>query len=289
MSAPSLDHLRTFLAVTRAGSLSRAADELGIAQATVSAHIQALELALGHAVLVRTPQGAVATPKGAALARAIAPHLDALDDATDLLPAVEAAHAIVHIGGAAEFLGEFVLPRLGELAALSRVAPRIHFGVPDDLLPALASRGVDVVLSSVPPRLAGVAAAPLCDEEFALVGAPRWAGVAPDAIPVVAYAEDLPIVRRYWRSVFGRRPDALEVAAIVPDLRGIRSAVAGGLGMSVLPRYLVDADLAAGRLVLLDHPDVPPLNTIYLALRRGEEGRRTPAAAVARELRRMLG
>lgn len=288
MSAPSLDHLRTFLAVTRAGSLSRAAEELGIAQATVSAHIQALELAVGHAVLVRTPQGAEATPKGAALARAIAPHLDALEDATGTLPPVDAGRAIVHIGGAAEFLGEFVIPRLGELAARSGATPRIHFGVPDDLLPALASRGVDLVLSSVPPRLAGVTAAPLYDEEFALVGAPRWSGVAPDAIPVVAYAEDLPIVRRYWRSVFGRRPDGLEVAAIVPDLRGIRSAVAGGLGMSVLPRYLVDADLAAGTLVLLDDPDVPPLNTIYLALRRGDEGRRTPASAVAVELRRML-
>ena len=45
--------------------------------------------------------------------------------------------------------------------------------------------------------------------------------------------------------------------------------VRAGLGVSVLPTYLIDDDLAAGRLVPLADPEVPPINTLYLAVRSG--------------------
>ncbi|ONI86375.1 LysR family transcriptional regulator [Actinosynnema sp. ALI-1.44] len=47
--------LRTFVAVTRCGSFSRAASELGYTQSAVSQHIAALENDLGTALLTRRP------------------------------------------------------------------------------------------------------------------------------------------------------------------------------------------------------------------------------------------
>src|SRR5436305_729568 len=80
---------------------------------------------------------------------------------------------------------------------------------------------------------------PLTDEEFVLVAAPDWAariGPAPDPatlrdVPLVAYAEDLPIARRYWRHVFGTRL-AGTAAVVVPDLLGVLASVVAGAGIT---------------------------------------------------------
>ncbi|MEW2283997.1 LysR family transcriptional regulator [Streptomyces sp. NPDC047841] len=87
-------------------------------------------------------------------------------------------------------------------------------------------------------------------------------------VPLVTYAEDLPIARRYWRHVFGRRLSRT-AAVTVPDLRGVLAAVAAGAGFSVLPRYLCQDLLASGALVALLEPEDPPINTGFLVQRPG--------------------
>ncbi|MFF9086219.1 LysR family transcriptional regulator [Streptomyces sp. NPDC014991] len=101
------------------------------------------------------------------------------------------------------------------------------------------------------------------------------------AVPLVTYAEDLPIARRYWRHVFGRRLSRT-AAVTVPDLRGVLAAVAGGAGFSVLPRYLCQDLLSSGALVALLEPEDPPINTSFLVQRPGASD--NPAVARVREL-----
>ncbi|WP_405059302.1 substrate-binding domain-containing protein [Kribbella sp. NBC_01505] len=130
-------------------------------------------------------------------------------------------------------------------------------------------RSLDLVVSSTRPRRPGLRATPYYDEVFALVAAPRWAGsdpATPDrlrGVPLIAYADEAPIIRRYWRTVFNTRltrtPDV-----VVPDLRGALAAAAAGAGATVLPTYLCSTALAAGDLILLADPDLPPLNTLFL-------------------------
>ena len=99
-------------------------------------------------------------------------------------------------------------------------------------------------------------------------------------MPLVTYSEELPIVRRYWRHVFGVRPTGT-AAVVVPDLRAVLAAVAAGAGASVLPRYLCRAELESGALVqLLEIPD-SPINTIYLVQRTGAH--EPPHTAMVRE------
>ncbi len=295
LAVHDLEHFRTFLAVYRAGSLSEAARSLGISQPTASAHVQALEQHLGVRLFERTSTGVVATGKAADLAREVAPHVDALDDLA-YVPELGGG-ARLDLGGPAELLTEVVLPRVAELTAATSGQVRVRFGLADDLLADLRTGALDLVVSAVRPRVQGITGRPLLDEEFVLVAAPAWrsghagAGLSEQdlaAIPVVAYAENLPIVRRYWRTVFGRRPDDLRTTVVVPDLRGVRTAVVGGAGMSVLPRYLVPAELAAGTLVLLHDPEVAPLNTVYLATRAGDLERRRPLRDLASALERIV-
>ena len=87
-------------------------------------------------------------------------------------------------------------------------------------------------------------------------------------MPVVAYAEELPIIRRYWLTVFGRRPP-MRAAVVVPDLRGVLATVVAGAGITVLPRYLAANALEQGELTVLHQPELSPINTIYLVVRAG--------------------
>lgn len=160
----------------------------------------------------------------------------------------------------------------------AEIAVRAHLGAAAELLKDLAEGRLDLVVSTVRPRRSGLQVAPLCDEEFLLVAAPSMAahlnpselantpGKALAALPLLAYAEDLPIARRWWRHVLDVPPPQ-RATLVVPDLRGLRAAAIAGLGATVLPGYLIADDLQAGRLVEVWPTEDPPINTLYLACR----------------------
>ncbi|MFI6347101.1 LysR substrate-binding domain-containing protein [Streptomyces sp. NPDC050560] len=282
----SLDLLRTFLGVYRAGSVTRAAELLGLAQPTVTDRVRALETALGRPLFERVPRGMAPTPAADRLAARVAGPLDSLEDTVraDLGAAAGRFARTVHLGGPAEFVCARVLPALAPLVT-EGLHLRVTLGLPEELLSGLTGGALDLAVCTVRPRLRGLRVEPLCDEEFVLVGAGDGAAGEPSAAPLVSYAENLPIVRRYWRTVFGTRPTRAP-ALVVPDLRGVLAAVAAGAGVSVLPRYLCAAELADGRLRPLLEPALPPLNTLYLAARSGPA---SPAAAAVWDLLRTAG
>ncbi|GAA0520190.1 LysR family transcriptional regulator [Paractinoplanes deccanensis] len=261
----SLDLLRTFLAVYRAGSVTGGARRLSLSQPTVTAQLRALETALGRPLFTRLPRGVAPTPAADLLARRVSEPLDTL--AGLIVDEVDES-AVVHLGGPTEFLTSVVLPAAAPLIARG-LRLRVSFGLPAELTGLLRDGSIDLALLSVRPRGGGLRVEPLCDEEFLLVGAPSVAGADLSEVPLIAYAEDLPIVRRYWQTEFGVRP-ARDAAVVVPNLHAVLATVLAGGGYSVLPEYLCAADLAAGRLVRLHEPAVVPLNTVYLAERAGE-------------------
>ncbi|MFI6427858.1 LysR family transcriptional regulator [Promicromonospora sp. NPDC050880] len=289
---PGLDLLATFLEVYRTGSLSAAAERLGVSQPAVSGQVARLEERLGGPLFVRSGRGARPTERAVALAARVGVHVDGLRSALGTGDQGPGVGGLVRIGGAAELMSERVLPALAPLVARG-LQVRATLGLGDDLLAALAEGRLDVVVSSVRPRGAAVRATPLVDEEFLLVGPASLAHtvdqvrLAADPVPALAhlplvvYAEDLPIVRRYWRSEFGRRPPNA-TSLVVPDLRAVLAAVAAGAGVSVLPRYLAAPALEAGRVVLLHEPQAAPLNTLYLAVARDAPPDPARAAVVDR-------
>ncbi|WP_312874222.1 LysR family transcriptional regulator [Actinomadura litoris] len=275
----SFDLLRTFVAVYRTGSVSRAADLRGLSQPTVTAHVKTLESDLDRPLFDRVPRGMAPTPAADHLAARIAPAIDSLEDwaHTDLDRSADPFGRAVHLGGPAELLCARVLPSLAHLIARG-LQVRTRFGMPDDLLADLSGGGLDLVVSTVRPRRRGLDVEVLTDEEFVLVAAPVWAAEDIDRAPLITYAENLPILRRYWRTVFDTRLTR-SPAVVVPDLRGVLATVIAGAGITVLPAYLCAAELADGRLRLLHQPEVPPINTLFLA---GRAGAAHPAATAVR-------
>ncbi|GGJ27526.1 LysR family transcriptional regulator [Streptomyces brasiliensis] len=271
-----LNLLRTFLAVYRSGSFTAAAGLLGLSQPTVTTQIRSLERQTGRELFERLPRGVAPTLVAHDLATRVAAPLDALAAATGVGAAATERQAPVHLAGPAELLCARVLPTLAPLVR-DGVRLRVSSGLTDPLLDELRTGRHDLVIATVRPRGRALTAVPLMDEEFVLVAAPSWAerleeGLTTDCpaalrpVPLVAYAEDLPIARRYWRHVFGTRLSC-PAAVTVPDLRGVLAAVAAGAGFTVLPRYLCQDELASGILVPLHEPEDPPINTAYLVQR----------------------
>jgi len=288
---PDLDLLATFLEIYRAGSISAAAQRLGLTQPAVTGQLARLEEQLGRQLFVRSRKGVIPTPGAAALAARVSLHLDGLKDVLGSAEVEPVLTGTVRVGGAAELMTARVLPALAPLTNQG-LCVHAHLGLAQDLLADLAAGRLDLAVSAVRPTHATVLSVPLVDEEFVLVAAPTTAhtvdaerlrtdpAAALARLPLVAYAEDLPIVRRYWRSEFGHRPQG-PTAVVVPDLRAVLAAVEAGAGISVLPRYLAEPALAAGTIVQLHQPEIPPLNTLYLATRRGAP--ENPALTVVRE------
>ncbi|MDX3225324.1 LysR family transcriptional regulator [Streptomyces sp. ME19-01-6] len=268
-----LNLLRTFLAVYRAGTFTAAAPALGLSQPTVTAQIRALEQQNGRELFTRLPRGVDPTPYAHELAGQIAGPLDALA----ALEEADTVAAPVRLAGPSELLCVRVLPALAPLVADS-VQLRVAQGLPEPLLEEMRAGRHDLVIATRRPRGRALESVPLADEEYLLVASPTWAGrvtAQPQAddlreVPLVTYAEDLPIVRRYWRTVLGKQLTT-RAAVTVPNLYAVLSAVHSGAGVSVLPRSLCQEYLDSGRLVLLHDPEEPPLNTLFLVQRPGSE------------------
>ncbi|WP_083395991.1 LysR family transcriptional regulator [Rhodococcus koreensis] len=272
-----LNLLRTFLAVYRSGSFTAAAPRLGLSQPTVTAQIRTLEQQTGRELFTRLPRGVDPTPRGHELAAQVAGPLDALA----VLDETGTPTAPVHLAGPSELLCVRVLPALAPLIS-DGLQLRVAQGLSEPLLEELRAGHHDLIITTRRPRGRALDSVPLADEEYVLVAAATWAqhiserGEAADPcaalrdIPLVAYAEDLPIARRYWRTIFGKQLTA-RAALTVPNLYAVLSAVNAGAGYSVLPRSLCQEYLDTGRLVLLQSPEEPPLNTLFLVQRPGAD------------------
>jgi DNA-binding transcriptional LysR family regulator len=289
-----LDHLRSFVAVHRLTSVTAAARSLGLTQPAVTGHLKALETRLGRPLFERAGRGIVPTASADALAARIGNHIDALEIVLDSVATRGSELAgTVTIGGPAEFMTERGLPALAPLAG-QHIAVHARFGLARDLIGQLERGDLELVVAAQRIPRPAIAYQQLFTERFLLVGAPGFSDLVPAAAsvetiaatlqsaPWVAYAADLPMIRRFFRTGLERDLTPAEVS-IAPDLRAVRAMAAAGAGVSVLPDYLCDRAIAMGELIELWRPAIPVTNTVWLATGKSS---RHPRVSLAIELLR---
>ncbi len=277
-----LNLLRTFLAVHRAGSFTAAAPALGLTQPTVTSQIRALETQLGRQLFQRLPRGVEPTAFAHELAERISAPLDDLDLVATGNCELDGRTAPVHLAGPPELLCARVLPALAPLVA-DGVRVHVATGEDEELVEQLREGRHDLLITAQRPRGRALAVTPLAEEEHLLVAAPSWAAhvarrrtgtpvcAALETVPLVSTADDMPVVRRYWRVEYGKQHPAVGPAMTVPSLHAVVAAVRAGAGYSVLPRSLCEADLASGALVRLEEPERPRTTALLLVQRPGAE------------------
>lgn len=285
---PSLDQLRTFLSVYRSESLRDAAKLLEISQPTVTSHVTSLENWFDSELFVRGPRGVSPTVFAHSLAEVLSEPLDQITRyVAEGGEQGSSALRTIRIGGPREFVSVQVVPALRPFAA--RI-PHLEFrlGQSAQLLDDLLAGQIDIALSTVRPRHPEITSWAIADEEFWLVAAP-WLDVPADsfarlsAVPLIAYNKDLAIIRRYWNTVLHGEP-RFDAVVVLPDLQAIKEATLCGLGLTVLPSYLVKDEVADGRLVRFKSEAEPPLNTVFLAVKRPALEARKDVAGMTRLL-----
>jgi DNA-binding transcriptional LysR family regulator len=274
---PSLDQLRTFLAVYRAGTMTAAAGALHLSQPSVSAHLHALEEEVGTPLFVRHARGVEPTARGLTLARAVSDPLDQLAAVEAGLLAGKVEETVV-VGGPLDLVSLRALPALTALIGTG-IRLRLRTGLAEELVDVLVAGELDVAIAVRQPQRADLVYEPLFAETLVLVGAPSWRGRLPagslrdDAaaalaeVPWLALNEDLPFISDYCRAAFGGWRPRSVAAVAVADLRALARLAETGAGVAVLPDYVVEQELAAGTLVQLHRPPDPPRQQIALAYR----------------------
>ncbi len=282
---PSLQALACFDAAARHESYTRAAQELALTQSAVSRQIGALEDFLGIALFRRTRHGVALTPEGADYARQIAPRLQALErDTLDAMSRQGTAGSIA-LAAVPTFATRWLMPRLPQLNAQH---PELVVHIETRTRPFLfADTGFDAALYSGTPEQvanwAGTRATALIEEEVVPVCAPALLRGRRRLQP--ADLATLPLLQQStrpeaWRQWF----DAMQVDAPMA-LSGPRyelysltaAAAAEGLGLALVPRLLIERELARGELVVACPRPLKSGRSYWLVL--PERGPERPALA----------
>lgn len=255
----NLNRLAVFVALVRAGSFTAAAEQLGTTKAMVSQHLARLEAELGVQLLVRSTRRMALTDAGERF------H----EDCARVLAEAEAAIArlgecrdtpmgTLRISAANDHGINVVAPAL---AAYAERYPqvRVELVVTDTVTDLIAER-FDLAIRLGWLRDSSLRATKLSSFRQCLVASPAY--LARHGIPTVP--EDLAAHRWIAVTVLASPTrwvftdtDGAERAVQTRAVASANSATAAyrfvleGLGISVLPDYIVEAELASGGLVAL--------------------------------------
>jgi DNA-binding transcriptional LysR family regulator len=166
-----LNLLQTFHAVHAAGSVSRAAERLGLSQPTVSHALARLRALYGDPLFVRTQRGMAPTAKAERLAHAVEHALSTLEIAireTEAFDPLASTRTFrLHMSDIGETI--FLPPLIGALAARAPGIRLEAFQLDDAaILPALQSGRIDLALGYI-PALAGARRRFLLHERYVVL------------------------------------------------------------------------------------------------------------------------
>lgn len=274
----SLDWYLSFVSIYRNGTVTGAAAERSLTQPAVTQHLAALETAIGTPLFVRTSRRMVPTEQGKILYTQVAQALETLEHVSqNVRKPLSNATPQIRIGTPREYFTEVALTRLHP----TNLRYHVHLGATRELLERLSHEELDVVIATERAPMRDIEYRVLDQEEFIVVGSAQTKSVVENptsneeqtaleqwmlAQPWVSYGNDLPIIRRFWRQHFKRRP-IIQPALIVSDLQTIVRAVECGYGLSVLPTYLCLNAITDGRLRLIYRSTEPITNELWLAYR----------------------
>lgn len=274
-----LRQLRYFVTAIEAGTLTKAAEILSVAQPAVSQQILKLEEELGEQLLMRHSRGVEPTEAGARLlshAAAILRQLDAARQDLDELKGEPTGE--VRIGmprSITELIGVSLIEECGH--RLPKVGLTMIERLSEGLNEMLANGRLDLGFSYNPEQLAALAYEPLVQLDLSLV-APRDVALPPSSDGTIPFATaaQLPLImptlphglRLLAEETASAAGLALNVVHQVDSVSLIAEMVIANLGSTIHPvgvfRRAVDAGMVTCRRIV----DPPLSRTLYLCYSR---------------------
>jgi DNA-binding transcriptional LysR family regulator len=262
----TVTQLTAFLAVVRGGSVTAAADELVVTQPSVSAAVAALARELDCDLFERAGRGIRPTEAGSAFAPYAADVIGLLEQgrqAAREAAAVEARRLrIAAVTTAAE---SFVPPLMRAFSETHPgIALTLDVGNRQAVLERVLNHSVDLAISGRPPADDRLVAEPLMDNEIVCITAPEDPAADDGPVEAGELAERAWLLRepgsgtRVLNEQFLAERNLQPATLTLGSNGAIKQAARAGLGVSLLSRAAVEAELAAGLLGVLRLRDAPP-------------------------------
>ncbi|MBI4195544.1 MAG: LysR family transcriptional regulator [Betaproteobacteria bacterium] len=265
-----LRSIKYFVQVAELGSITRAAEHLGIAQPALSRHVRGIEDELGTQLLMRLPRGVRLTGTGRQF----------LDHCRRIMRELDRARAELRRGsevpsgrvilGLSPTVSPLLLP--GVLERVRRQCPRVTLkiieGFSTQLYDALLTGRADTaVLTNAPPSRA-LKLTPLISEPIVVLTPPQSRGIRhfytlPELskTPVVV-SEAIRHIVEEQISRYGWR---LNVEAEIDAIEAIRRLLLRGIGTALMPVSTFHDDIRAGRIAAYQIADANAHRILALA------------------------
>lgn len=248
--------LEMFAAVAEAKSFTAAAQRLHVSQSAVSRQLKLLEEELGTPLFHRGVRGATLTDAGHLLVSAAHRITREMQDVASQISETQALRrGVLRIGGGMTVC-LFVLPKLLRKfrALYKEVDLHITTGKTDDILRLLRSREIEIALLTLPIVADDLDVRPVLREEMVVMTAPRHPLTRRRSVDPQAMARH-PLILFEKGSNTRKAVDDHFLAAAVPinvimeteNVDIIKSMVAAGLGVTIVPYGAIAHDVRAGR------------------------------------------
>ncbi|MBL4787158.1 MAG: transcriptional regulator GcvA [Cohaesibacteraceae bacterium] len=258
---PSLSALRAFEAAARHRSFTRAASELGVTQSAISRQMRSMEDLLGLRLFERTGHGLVLTEAGDVYALKIREKLQDIETATLELLAYRGQGGELTIACLPTFSSRWLIPRLNKFTTKH---PEILINLVTKIKQFdFISENIDAAFHFGEGAWPEAMTDPLMDEEIVPVCNPdlRVKGTKKEADKLLLNQPLLQITSRpnLWNHWFGSIGSSHPQPHMGPRFEHfhmvIRAAVTG-MGIALLPRLLIEDELAKGELVTLSEEHI---------------------------------
>jgi molybdate transport repressor ModE-like protein len=249
--------MRLLVEIERRGSLSGAAEAIGIGQPSASQHLRILEAAAGQRLVERGGRGSRLTEAGRVLAGRAAQALATLSAAEEELDALTGLQSgTIHLG-ASTVPGVYLLP--DTLGCFRRDFPNVQIEVEiassGEILRRLLAGRVQLALVGSDDADDRVALEPFLDDELVGIAKPELIELRGGTARRDALAPHMFLARERDSAQRRLTERALAAAGIQPagvwelgSSEAIKRAAREGLGFSFLSRYAVAEEVARGDL-----------------------------------------
>lgn len=277
---PQLAQLEAFIAVSRAGTFSRAAEELLVSQPAVTARIQGLEQAVAASLFTRGRSGSRLTDAGRALLPYAERALAAVDGGRRAVAEIAAGTAGRLTIGAAPAVSTYVLPAV--LQHFREEHPGVQLSVrsghSEEVLEMVRREEVAVGLMRPIPD-PEVAQTPLYEDQLLLVVHRGHRFASSGQIRLSDLRSEHLILFDRTSSYHELTSSIFRQAGIDPlgylevdNIDAAKRMVEQRLGIALLPATSVTAEIGAGRLFPVVVADMAPVRRqIVVARRRDAE------------------
>mgnify|MGYP005859048695 CR=1 FL=1 len=273
--ALTLKQLRAVQAIARHGSLTAAAEAIGLSTPAIHSQIKALEGAVGAPVLTRAESGTGMrlTAIGQEMLRAAQQIEGILSQAARQVGALSAGRT-GHVTLSVVSTAKYFAPRLVRILAdrCPDIAVTLRVGNRDSVIADLAEARCALAIMGRPPREPLVQAVPLGPHPHGVILPPDHPlagrhGFDSDLLLRETFLSREPgsgtrmLMYRFLDQIGrDRLPDLLEMESN----ETIKQAVLAGLGVAFLSLHTVCDELNAGRLAVLRGPGLPVMRHWYL-------------------------